>query len=355
MPTIKEVAERAGVSIGTASNVISGSAQVGKARRARVLAAIKELDYHPNEVARSLKAKQTKMLGMILPDITNPFFSDLIRGAEDVAFERGYLLLTANTDEQVAREERFVAALRSRRVDGILLAATANRDETHLSSTIAAGIQIVCVDRIPPSLSVDMVLADNKRGAEECIRHIIRMGHTRIAIITGSLELGIARERLAGYQAALKEAGMEYVANLVMEGDFREEAGYRLGKELLLRRDRPSAIFASNGVMMLGLLTALDEMDVRCPEDIALATFDDLPFAHAFHPHLTAVAQPGHKIGSHGATLLIDRVEGKLTGPPKLIRFAPELKIRESTRNHSTARRRTSADRLPFGRPAGRS
>lgn len=337
MPTIKEVAERAGVSIATASNVISGSRRVGKARMARVLAAIKDLDYHPNEVARSLKIRQTKMLGMILPDITNPFFSDLIRGAEDAALERGYLLVTANTDEQVEREKRAVAALRSRRVDGILLAATASKNEDHLKSVAAAGISIVCLDRMAPGLAVDAVLADNVRGTEECVRHLIRIGHKKIAIITGALDLQIGRERLRGYRAALKEAGIPYAADLVMEGDFREEAGYRLGKELLLRGERPSAIFACNGVMMLGLLLALDELSVKCPADIALATFDDLPFANSFHPHLTAVAQPATEIGYQGANLLIDRVEGKRTGEPVIIRLAPELKIRESTRSFQLA------------------
>ncbi len=337
MSTIKEVAERAGVSIGTASNVIGGSAPVSKARAARVWAAIKELDYHPNEVARSLKAKQTKMLGMVLPDITNPFFSDLIRGAENAALERGYLLLTANSDEQVEREKRFVAALRSRRVDGILLAATASKNETHLRSAVAADVPIVCLDRMAPGLAVDAVLADNVRGTQECVRHLIRLGHKKIAIITGALELRIAGERLAGYRAALEEADIRYSDELVMKGDFREEAGYRLGKELLLNRERPSAIFACNGVMMLGLLVAIDELGVRCPQDIALATFDDLMFAHSFHPHLTAVAQPANAMGYQGANLLIDRVEGKLTGEPLTVRLACELKIRESTRGYAPA------------------
>lgn len=334
---MKEVAERAGVSIATASNVISGNRRVGKARMARVLAAIKDLDYHPNEVARSLKIKQTRMLGMVLPDITNPFFSDLIRGAEDAALERGYLLVAVNTDEQVDREKRAVAALRSRRVDGILLAATASKNENHLKSVVAAGVCIVCLDRMASGLAVDAVLADNVRGAQECVRYLIRTGHRKIAIITGSLDLQIGRERLGGYRAALDEAGIPYSSDLVMEGDFREEAGYRLGKELLLRRERPSAIFACNGVMMLGLLLALDELSVKCPGDIALATFDDLPFAHSFHPHLTAVAQPANSIGYQGANLLIDRVEGKRTGEPVIIRLPPELKIRESTRGFQLA------------------
>jgi LacI family transcriptional regulator len=332
VPTIKEVAERAGVSIATVSNAISGTRRVGKARMARVLAAIKELDYHPNEVARSLKVKQTRMLGMVLPDITNPFFSDLIRGAEDAALERGYLLVTANTDEQVEREVRIVAALRSRRVDGILLAATASKSETHLKSVVAAGIPIVCLDRMAPGLALDGVLADNVRGTQECVRHLIRAGHRQIAIITGSMELQIAHERLKGYRAAFKEANIPIQNELIMEGDFREEAGYRLGKQLLLRRERPTAIFASNGVMMLGLLIALDELGVKCPEEIALATFDDLPFAHSFHPHLTAVAQPANAIGYQGTMLLLDRIEGKRSDGPVEVRLAPELKIRESTR-----------------------
>ncbi|MGH9618417.1 MAG: LacI family DNA-binding transcriptional regulator, partial [Bryobacteraceae bacterium] len=185
MSTIKEVAELAGVSLGTASNVIRGDRRVGKARAERVLAAVKQLDYHPNEVARSLKAKQTRMLGLLVPDITNPFFSDVIRGADDAGLERGYLLFTANSDEQVEREKLFVAALRSRRVDGILLAATASKSEAHLESVAAAGFPIVCLDRMAPGLAVDGVLADNVRGAQECVRHLVRAGHRKIAIVTG--------------------------------------------------------------------------------------------------------------------------------------------------------------------------
>lgn len=339
MATIKEVAKRAGVSVGTASNVISGTARVSKARAARVLAAVQELDYHPNEVARSLKVKQTKLLGMVLPDITNPFFPEIIRGAEDAALERGYLLLAANTDEQAEREKRLIKALRARRVDGILLAASASKDEAHIKNVIAAGVPVVCLDRAVPDIPLDAVMVDNVRGSQECVRHLIRAGHKKIAIITGSLELQIGQERLAGYTAALRESGIKGSPSLILEGDFREEAGYRLGKELLLRQDRPTAIFTCNGVMTLGLLAALDELGVRCPGDIALATFDDLPLVRSFHPHLTAVAQPGHEMGFRGAHLLIDRVEGRLTGKPVIVRLAPELRVRESSRGFVTSLR----------------
>jgi LacI family transcriptional regulator len=234
---------------------------------------------------------------------------------------------------------KIVTALRSRRVDGILLAATASKSQTHLKNVVDAGIPIVCLDRMAREIALDGVLADNVRGTQECVRHLLRTGHSEIAIITGSMDLQIARERLGGYRAAFEEARLRVKKDLVIEGDFREESGYRLGKELLLRRERPTAIFASNGVMMLGLLMALDELGVKCPEDVALATFDDLPFAHSFRPRLTAVAQPANAIGSKGATLLLNRIEGKTTGPPVLVRLAPELKIRESTKGYLAVNR----------------
>jgi LacI family transcriptional regulator len=332
MPTIVEVAKRARVSIATVSNVIRGTRKVSPALEERVRAAIRDLDYYPNEIARSLKVKQTRMLGMIVPDITNPFFPEIIRGAEDTAFERGYFLVTANTDEQIGRERRIIAALRSYRVDGILLASAPGKDTSHIRSTIQAGTSVVCLDRAVSGIETDAVLLDNVRGGREGVRHLIQAGHSRIAIITGSLTLQTGRERLRGYEDALAEAGIEIDRKLILEGDFRDESGYRLGKELLCRRERPSAIFVCNGVMTLGVLKAFEEMGVRCPEDIALATFDDLAVDRSFHPHLTAVVQPSYDIGSRAATILMDRIEGKLAKEPFVVRIVPTLIVRESTR-----------------------
>lgn len=337
MATIIEVAKRARVSIGTVSNVMRGTARVSAGLRERVETAIRELDYHPNEIARSLKMNQTYMLGMVLPDITNPFFPEIIRGSEDQAFARGYLLVTANTDEQIERERRIVAALRSRRVDGILLACAQGSDATHIQGAIESGIPIVCLDRAVPGIKLDCVLLDNVRGSQECVRHLVRAGYGNIAIITGSLQLQIARERLRGYEDILRESGIKISRELILEGDFRRETGYRLGKELLLRRNRPSAIFVCNGVMTLGVLQALEEMNVRCPEDIALATFDDLIGDRSFHPRLTVVAQPGYEIGARGAALLMDRIEGKITKKPFVTRIPPALIVRESTSGRFSA------------------
>jgi LacI family transcriptional regulator len=331
MPTIVDVAKRARVSIATVSNVIRNTARVSPALHQRVTAAIRDLEYHPNGIARSLKIKQTHMLAMVQPDITNPFFPEIIRGAEDIAFERGYLLVTANTDERILREQRVFSALRSYRVDGILLAPASGDDTSHVAKAIRAGISVVCLDRAIPSIKTDAVLLNNVRGSLECTRHMILGGYREIAIITGDLEVQTARERLQGYKRALREAGLKLREELILKGDFRQESGYRLAKDVLHWRKRPSAILVCNGVMTLGVLKAFEELGVRCPADIGLATFDDFIEETAFHPHLTTVVQPSYEIGKRAATLLIERVEGKLRGEPQTVRIAPTLIPREST------------------------
>lgn len=332
MSTIREVARRANVSIGTVSNVLRGSPSVTPAVRERVTQAIAELDYHPNQIARSLKTRQTHLLGMIIPDITNPFFPQMTRGAEDSAIQHGYLLVTANTDDQVEREKHVLSVLRNRRVDGLLLVvAPSDEEPDHIQRTIAAGIPIVCLDRVPAALSVSSVAADAVYGAEICVRHLIAMGHRSIAIITGDRKLQTASDRLAGYRHALVEAGIEENAALIVQGDFRAESGYLGTKELLLGRDQPTAIFVSNGMMGLGALRALKEIGRRCPEEIALAVFDEMPGNGGFYPEITTVVQPAYEIGYQGAEMLIRAIEGDEPKPAASIRLRPELRIREST------------------------
>jgi LacI family transcriptional regulator len=341
MATIKEVARRARVSVGTVSNVLTGTVQVSPKLADRVRAAIRELDYHPDHVARSLKIRQTKMLGMVISDITNPFFPQVVRGAEDAALKHGYLLVTFNTDDHVEREKDVLSVLRTRRVDGILLVvAPSGGDVEHIQKTMQAGVRMVCLDRIPPGIAVDSVSVDNVKGANVCVRHLLSMGHRRIAIITGSLDLQTARDRLDGYRQALREARVPVETQWIREGDFRAESGYRLAKDLLLSRQRPTALFVSNGMMCLGVLRALDETGLRCPQDLALASFDDIPLADVFHPHLTAVAQPAYEIGNRGVDLLIQRISepGPVRKPVHLL-LEPELKIRESSMSGQPAPR----------------
>jgi LacI family transcriptional regulator len=331
MSTIVEVAKRASVSIATVSNVIRGTKRVSPALQKRVRDAVRELDYYPNAIARSLKVKQTRMLGMVLPDITNPFFPEIIRGAEDAAFERDYFLVTANTDEHIGRERRIVAALRCYRVDGILLASAPGSNASHIRSTIASGVSVVCLDRPVSGTNADSVLLDNVRGARECVRHLVKQGHRSIAVITGPLKAQNACERLQGYEEALREADIPADNALILEGDFRYESGNRLAKRLIQNQVNATAILVCNGVMTLGVLSAFEELGVRFPEDIALATFDDLTLDHSYHSHLTAVVQPSYEMGARAATILMDRIEGKMTGDPIVVRIVPTLVIREST------------------------
>lgn len=333
MATIKEVARRARVSVGTVSNILSGSAPVSPALRERVQKAISDLDYQPNHVARSLKIRQTRMLGMVISDITNPFFPQLVRGAEDAALSHNYLLVTFNTDDQLEREKQILSVLRIRRVDGILIVVSPNDGEpTHIRNTIAAGIPVVCLDRVPAGLSVDSVSTDSVKGAAMCVRHLISLGHERIGIITGALNLQTAHDRLQGYSDAMREAGLPVQREWIQEGDFRIETGYRLTKGLLLGAKPPTALFASNAMMGLGVVKATEELGLRCPEDVAIAMFDDLPLAGVLRPHLTAVAQPAYDLGFKGTELLIRRIKGEDAGKrPVSIRLEPELRVREST------------------------
>lgn len=339
MANIKDVAKRAGVSVGTVSNVISGIARVGRERRERVLDAVRELGYHPSDVARSLKLRRTNMLGLVVSDITNPFFSQLVRGAEEAALKHGYLLLTFNTDDQLEREKQVLSVLRGRRVDGILLVvAPVQHDVTHIMETMARGTPVVCLDRVPRGISVDSVTVDNAKAARECVKHLLELGHRRIGILTGSTKLTTARERLRGYKQALQAYGLSIDATLVREGNFRIDSGYELASQLLRGDRRPTALFASNGLMAMGALRAVADVGLRCPKDVAVATFDDLPLSELLSPPLTSVAQPAYQIGYEGARILLDRIKSKGGGSKvtKVVLQA-ELKIRESTGLNHTA------------------
>ncbi len=346
MLTIVEVARRAEVSTATVSNVIRGTRKVSDELTRRVQAAIAEMNYTPNEIARSLKLKQTRMLAMVLPDITNTFFPDILRGAEDAAFARGYFLLSANTNEQPDRERRIIAALRSYRVDGILLASAQSsydHDAKHIASMISAGCAVVCLDRAVPDVTTDAVLLDNVGGARACVRHLIERGHRRIAIITGALHLQTGLERLEGYRLALGEAGIAEDKKLILEGDFRLQSGRLLCEQLLRNSPRATALFVCNGMMTLGVLQVLHERHLNVPRDYALATFDEISMDQSFFVPLTTVVQPSYEMGFRAANMLMDRIEGNLGGGPSVIRVEPSLKLRQSSAGRRPVRAKKAA------------
>jgi LacI family transcriptional regulator len=333
MATIKEVARRARVSVGTVSNILSGTSAVSSELRERVERAIAELNYHPNHIARSLKSRRSHTLAILVSDITNPFFPLVVRGAEDAARKGGYSLTIFNTDDNLEREREVFSLLRMRRVDGILVVVTPESGQgKHIPETIESGIPVVCLDRVPENTRVDSVLVDNVKGARICVRHLTGMGHRRIAVISGPRKLQTARDRVAGYRDALREAGIPFESALLREGDFRFESGYRLAKDLCLLHPRPTAIFALNCLMGMGAYKAIQELSLEMPGEMALAVFDDVPGNDLLRPQVTVVSQPAYELGHRATNLLMERVGRTASdeGPATLL-LEPELKIGQST------------------------
>lgn len=332
MATIRHVAAKAKVSVGTVSNVLSKSPSVSSDLRERVERAIRELDYHPSHIARSLASRSTKTIGIVITDITNPFFPLVVRGAEDAALREGFTLSVFNTDNQLDRERNCISVLRSREADGVLLVSSPNPEGSieHLEDARREGLAMVCLDRIPAGLQVDAVLANHEKGARLIVRHLHLMGHRRIGAILGPPGLQNSTDRTAGYRGALRECGLEVDPDLERNGNFRIDSGHRLAKDLLLSSRPPTAIFAANGMMGLGALKTIQELGLSCPQHVSLAVFDDYPGAEIFRPSLTVVAQPAYTLGYRGTELLIERI-GSPLGAPRVEILEPELIVREST------------------------
>lgn len=346
MPTIKKVARLAGVSIGTVSHVITGSVAVSDRLRHKVEAAIRELDYHPNHVARSLKTSRTRTLGIIVPDMTIPFFPRIIRGAESAARERSYSLIAVNSDESGPRQKELLSLLRSQRVEGILLAVgAASTPFFEIARIRHSGIPLVCLDRIPEEIEIDSVAVENCAAADMGASHLISMGHRRIAIATGPLTLRNEVERLQGYQRALARAGLTAEDELIWEGNLRPDDVAAIARERLgSSRVRPGAILATNGPTGLGVLRAFRDSRLRTPEDIGFATFDELTVDDLFTPSITTIVQPAYEIGFRAAEILLKRLEeSQVQAAPITVRLPARLEIRESSRVVKRAARRTAA------------
>src|SRR5579862_6447607 len=326
--SIYDVAREARVSVFTVSAVVNQKSHVGNKLRERVEQAVRKLNYRPNLLARSLAKQKTHTIGMIVPDIANPFFPMVVRGAEDAAQKRGYNLLLCNSDDTLEKEESALELLLSKRVDGVLLTKAAGDFSPSLRQMIKeVNIPFVLVMRTYPKLTKDAVITDDYHGAYEAVSHLARAGRKRIGLISGPLKVSNAKERWAGFQDALKAEGLPFEQDLVIEGDYRLESGYRAGHSLLSRR--PDGIYVANHLMTIGLLKAADEMGLRCPEDFGLVSFDDYPWLGIFRPRLTTVELPKHQLGSEAAELLIRRITGD-TSKAAVRKLQPELRVRES-------------------------
>ena len=339
MATQKELAKLAGVSTGTVSNVISGSAPVSESYREKVLNAVRALNYHPNLIARSLKTNRTRTLGMVVPDITIPFFPKIVRGAESAARERGYFLIVLDSEHNHQRELDMMTLLRSQRVEGILLVSTGgHKGAFENSASLASGPPVVYLDRLPEGIKVDSVSVNDRAAAEMGVSHLISRGHREIAVITGPLTLKNEQERLRGYREALQKSGLPVRDSLIWPASFdRNEVSKICQKGLFNPTDRPSALFATNGVTGLEALRSIYSVGLKTPQDIAFASFDELTTDDFFRPSITCVVQPAFDIGYRAVEVLLNRIEkGKIEGRPDKIRLPAKLIVRESSESART-------------------
>jgi len=303
MTTIKDVAKKAGVSVATVSYVINGTRNVAPETAARVRAAMEELSYHPNAVAQSLRTRTTHVIGAVISDISNPFFATLIRGAEDCARENGYSLLICNTSEKLENELVYLQLLSRKRVDGMIIAPTGKNDGL-IKDLIERGMQIVFIDRKVEGVAAPAVLSENEEGAYQATRYLIEQGHRKIGIVLGLPHVSTTTERLHGYERALAEAGIAADPSLIVYGHSQVEGARKASVTLLDRADRPSAVFATNNLMTIGLMMAIHDLELRCPQDVSVIGFDDFDWAAAFNPPLTTVAQDPYLIGERAVEIL---------------------------------------------------
>lgn len=331
--TMRDVARLARVSVATVSAVSNGKGGVSPKLTARVRAAMEAVDYYPDYIARSLKIRRTHTIGMLVPDVTNPFFTDMMRGVEDEARENGYSVILCNSNEDPRQERRNLSTLYSRRVDGGLLAPV--DPQSGVDPLVRRRFPLVFFDRIPPGFKGAGVVLDNVCGAYEATRHLIALGHRRIAIIAGRLSVSTGFDRLEGFRKAMQECHVPLLDEYLQDGDFKFEKAYQCGMELLQLPFPPTAIFCCNNKMILGLMRALGELRVPCPEKVSVVGFDDFDWAESFRPQLTTVRQPTYELGRRAMQKLLRKV----ASPPQkeflheegLEVLKGELRVREST------------------------
>ena len=329
MPTISDVARLAGVSPATVSRVMRGAKNVGAATRERVQKAVQELGYVPSAVAQGLRSKRTHSLALILSDISNTFWTTVARGVEDVAHRHDYSVLLCNSDESLAKQQRYLDFVIAQQVDGVIIAPYGS-DASHLEKLRRRNIPTVLVDRRIEGWEVDTVIAASVSGARALVRHLVGLGHTRIAVLSGPASALTAEDRVLGYCMALAEAGIPVDPRLIRRGEFRAASGEELTLQLLDEALGVTAIFAANNPIAMGVITALEQRRLRVPHDIALVCYDDIPIASHFFPFLTAVDQPAYDMGLNAAQLLLSRLESEVALQPRHVVLPTRLIVRHS-------------------------
>jgi LacI family transcriptional regulator len=329
MATIKDVAAIAGVSFTTVSHVVNNSRPVSADVRAKVERAIRELDYVPSAVARSLKARSTATIGLLVPNATNPYFAELARGVEDGCAKNGYCVFFCNSDDDPAKQRNYLRVLQEKRIDGLVI-ASAGEDAVLAQSLASSREPLVIVDRNIEGISADLVQIDHEKGAYLATRHLLQLGHAEIGCITGPVSTAVSAMRVHGFIRAMAERGIEIEPHAIVESDFSATGGYVAASQLF-DTIRPSAIFACNDMMGIGALRAAAERKISVPGDCSIIGFDDVELSRYTYPALSTVGQSVRALGEMAAQTLIDRITGKLAGTTRRRVVPPRLLWREST------------------------
>jgi LacI family transcriptional regulator len=328
--SLRDVAKRAGVSPMTVSRVINNAASVKRETRDRVEAIIRSMGYIPNRLAQGLISQRSGTIGLILPDVANPFFAHVLRAAEITARRQGYRLLVCNTEGDVALERDYIHNLISHQVDGLIVAPVGDRSRTGLLPLVSRKYPLVLLDRSVAGIECDLVQGDSTGGAQRLVAHLLAIGHKRIAMILGPNDVSTSRERYAGYCEALKAAGLPLESDLIVETTVDMPGGYRAMQQILQLDERSSAVFAVNNMTAMGAMQALREQGVSVPEHVGLVCFDDVEHLAILAPFMTVVDQPAEAFGSMAAQMVAERIAGRASEKPRILRLPTRLIVRVS-------------------------
>ncbi len=346
-PTIVDIAARAGVATMTVSRVINESGYVSEAMRERVMKAVREMNYHPNGLARSLKSQRTQVVGILLPDIANPFSAQLVSGIQEMLMARGYSSFITISERSAAREEAGIKALFDHRVDGIIIATRETRSGNELLARLTGrNLPMVVVGRNWHHAQVDRVTADHGKGGYEAVKYLIQAGHRRIAFVGVTMANGAELQRFQGYLEALRDHDLPVDESLVVgpetlsgPGYSTQEDGYQGMQRLLSLAKRPTAVFARNDFTAIGAMCAIHDAGLNVPDDFSVVGFDNVPLAAYTSPPLTTVHQPTQEQGRQAASLLLERIEGARDRTRREIILDCKLIVRQSTRTRKAVRR----------------
>lgn len=327
--TIRDVARTAGVSLSTVSRVLHRHPAVNSDIQQRVLHAIEQLEYQPNRSAQRLRSKMGSVIGLIISDIENPFFTSIVRGVEDVAYAQQMTVVLCNTDEDPAKQERYIDVMQEEGVAGLIIAPAHGDSSDSLQRLRDLGIPVVLLDRDIGDEKSDAVCVDNVAGAYSATQHLIAANRKRIAIVNGDTQIKTFADRFKGYRRALIDANIKTNRNYVVEVPPKIERSLQATLELLQIKPRPDAIFAGNNLITIGVLKAIKQLKLKIPEEIALVGFDDMPWSSELCPPITSVAQPTYELGQEAARLLLRRLRNN-DGFHQTITLRTRLIVRES-------------------------